>query len=68
MMGVYLYTNKINGMKYVGQSTNIERRFHSHLQGKQYIDNAIKFYGIENFTFQVLEECDEKNLLECEKK
>lgn len=31
MIGIYMYENKRNHKKYVGQSTNIERRKREHL-------------------------------------
>ena len=31
MIGIYKFTNKINGKVYIGQSNNIERRFNDHL-------------------------------------
>ena len=30
-VGIYMFTNKINGMSYIGQSTNIERRYKEHM-------------------------------------
>lgn len=49
--------DEMNGMKYVGQMNNLERRIKEHRSGKQYIDKAIQKYGRENFTVEVLEEC-----------
>lgn len=58
--GVYLITNKINDHKYVGGSVNIQERFRQH---KNYndvensaIDKAIKKYGADNFTYQIITE------------
>lgn len=75
MQGVYLITNAITGAKYVGQSVNIERRFMEHktpnasMKSKSKLfQDDIKKYGIENFKFEVLEECDKDDLLKTEKK
>jgi group I intron endonuclease len=59
---VYFYkiTNLINGKIYIGQSINPERRWWDHknlsLSPKpiQYISRAIKKYGKDNFTFEVI--------------
>lgn len=70
MKFIYLYTNLINGKKYVGQTNNIKRRKKQHLDDsyncynenryKQPIHCAIRKYGIENFDFQVLESCNDQ--------
>lgn len=66
MVGIYKITNKINQKIYIGQSVNISKRWVAHRNGafnpnnKQYntpLYKAIRKYGIENFTFEVLEEC-----------
>lgn len=70
MIGIYKITNKINGKSYIGQSNNIERRFQEH-QTKGSIsriplDIAIKKYGKENFSYEIIEECDISKLNERE--
>ncbi|WP_143000418.1 GIY-YIG nuclease family protein [Ruminococcus sp. YE282] len=30
MIGIYKFTNKITGESYIGQSTNIKRRYNQH--------------------------------------
>jgi group I intron endonuclease len=63
MIGIYKFTNKKNGKSYVGQSTNIHRRLNEHLnRNEQLIDKAIKKHGVENFDFEVLEECSADQL------
>jgi len=52
---IYLITNKINDKKYVGQTENVERRWKEHCRKDQVISSAIKKYGKENFTCEVLE-------------
>lgn len=58
--GVYLITNLINGHMYVGGSVDIMRRFRQHKLGVDAgihpIDNAIKKYGVDNFSFQIITE------------
>lgn len=67
-MGViYVRPNLINGKKYVGQATNLKTRQNKwkstsgHYAGKA-IDAARKKYGIDNFGFEILKECDDKEL------
>ena len=67
MIGIYKITNKKDGKVYVGQSDNIERRLSEHKQKRTLtIDDYINVLGVENFSFEVLEECDEKQLDEKE--
>lgn len=74
MTGIYKYKNKINGRIYIGQSTDIEHRYKQHLYDAKNrtekstgIDIAINKYGIENFCFEILEECDVNQLDERER-
>ena len=64
MIGIYKIENKINGKVYIGQSIHIERRWQEHCRPStsSMIANAIKEYGKENFTFEVLEECSAEEL------
>lgn len=69
-MGViYKITNLINGEAYIGQTINFERRKKEHLKAKDNfaIHNAIRKYGIDNFSWEILEECSENLLNEREK-
>lgn len=67
MIGIYKITNKITGKAYIGQSNNIKRRWQEHktnIKQKQYpLYVDMNKYGIDNFIFEVLEECtiDELN-------
>ena len=67
MVGIYLIMNKITSECYIGQSTNIENRFRSHRNGiknKKYVlYSDMRFYGLDNFDFTILEYCD-KSLLD----
>lgn len=55
---IYMFTNKINGKKYIGQTVNERRRYLEHKRGKDkanyHLDNAIKKYGIEAFNYEIL--------------
>ena len=70
MTGIYKITNKINGKSYIGQSINIKKRWENHkcMNGnKEYpIYRAFRKYGVENFKFEVLEECEVEELAERE--
>lgn len=62
--GIYKIINLVNGKVYIGQSQNIEHRWQEHRRNmyrKKYqnivLYKALKKYGIDNFSFIVLEEC-----------
>lgn len=60
MVGIYKITNLINQKSYIGQSIHIERRWQEHCRpsASSIIAKAIRKYSQENFSFEVLEECD----------
>jgi group I intron endonuclease len=66
MIGIYKIISPTNKM-YIGQSTNIEQRWkwynklYCKSQTKLY--NSLKKYGPENHIFEIIEECDEIELL-----
>lgn len=68
MIGIYKIENLINHKIYVGQSIHIERRWREHCRPstRSLISSAIKKYGKENFSFQILEECSRDELNEKE--
>lgn len=81
MIGIYKITNKINNKIYIGKSVNIQERWNEHkresllpeekwLANKRgertYFHSAIRKYGIDSFTWEIIEECDEKQLNEKE--
>lgn len=75
MTGIYKFTNILTNEAYIGQSVNIEKRKHTHelvsfrKSSKEYYKRfyqAIRKYGLENFTFEVLEECSPEELDERE--
>lgn len=67
--GIYQIINNINGKGYIGQSRNIEKRWLAHKESKEDypLYKAFRKYGVENFTFQILEECSIEDLNEKEK-
>ena len=75
IIGIHKITNLVNGHAYIGQSTDIKRRWENHkitAYNKNYagymypLYQAIRKYGIEQFSFEILEECDYKLLNEKE--
>ena len=76
MIGIYKIENLITNKIYIGQSTSIERRWKDHKNtafnenDKSYnypLYKAIRKYGVDNFSFEVLEECEIEELNEKEK-
>ena len=64
--GIYKITNKINGKVYIGQSVDIHRRWRAEKnnafnpQSCEYDcsrSKAFRKYGLDNFEFEVVEEC-----------
>ena len=73
MIGIYKITNKINQKCYIGKSIDIEQRFKKHKTNALWksdknfkynypLYQAFRKYGIENFSFEILEECKEEEL------
>lgn len=76
MTGIYKIENKINGKVYIGQSVNIETRwkderkraFNQNAHEYEYpLSRAFRKYGLENFSFEVIEECLKNELNDKEK-
>lgn len=72
MVGIYKIKNKINNKVYIGQSVNIRQRWRNHRTiGKRknpqlLLYRAMQKYGIENFDFEIVEECLKEDLDEKE--
>ena len=71
MTGIYLFINKVNNKKYVGQSVDISRRYYqhsinsynsNHKEYNSYFYRAIRKHGFNNFSFEILEECNLEEL------
>ena len=72
IIGIYKIENLKNGKIYIGQSINIQKRFNEHqrngyYENSQLIDSAIFDVGIENFSFEIIEECSLSELNDKEK-
>ena len=71
IIGIYKITNLINGKVYIGQSIDIEKRFNTYkrldckMQTKIY--RSLNKYGVENHTFEIIQECDIEILNERER-
>lgn len=70
MYYIYLITDNINFKHYVGFTNNPKRRWSSHKQmaHKRPLYESMRKYGVENFTFKVIYEHEDRNhvLLEME--
>lgn len=73
--GVYKisFTNDKNKKVYIGISNNLKRRKTDHLYSlnagnhkNDYLQNAFKYYGKENFNYEILERCEVIELVEKE--
>ena len=62
MTGIYAVKNRLSGIMYIGKcEDDFDRRFREHKRGFKsnvHLQRAIKKYGIENFDFIILEECN----------
>jgi len=68
--GIYIIENKINSKKYIGSSIEIPVRIMKHkyslrrnYHDNQYLQNSFNKHGEDNFTFMVLELCEESELI-----
>lgn len=72
--GIYKITNLENGMCYVGQAVNIADRWKQHIKRgigaeaptRNKLYPAMLSVGVENFSFEIVEECDRSKLNERE--
>lgn len=71
MIGIYKIENLINGKVYIGQSINTDKRLHTHklkcnrhkhAESDKPLYRAMKKYGIDNFTYEVIQECPKESL------
>lgn len=73
MAFIYKITNLLNGKIYIGQTRmTVKQRMYKHYSRANQdditgIDAAIKKYGKENFSVEILEECEEEKLDERER-
>ncbi len=68
--GIYKITNQLNNKCYIGQSVHIYKRWTDHKTSAKNENTplylAMRKYGIENFSFEIIEECDPSQLNEKE--
>lgn len=66
--GIYKITNQLNNKFYIGQSVNIKNRWKQHRSSNDNmpIHLAIRKYGVDNFKFEIIEECQQDELDERE--
>ena len=68
--GIYKITNIKNNMCYVGQAANIAERWKQHIKRgigaeaptRNKLYPAMLSFGVENFTFEIIEECSRDSL------
>ena len=73
--GIYKVTNTKTNEIYIGKSVKIADRFSNHIKSayglegvaESQFQRALKKYGIDMFTWELLEECPKENLSEREK-
>jgi hypothetical protein len=73
--GIYKITNQITDECYIGQAVDVYKRWCEHCKCGLGIDTppgnklykAMQEYGLDNFTFELIEECDQSELNEKEK-
>ncbi|MBO7694620.1 MAG: GIY-YIG nuclease family protein [Methanobrevibacter sp.] len=73
--GIYKITNQMTDECYIGQAVDVYKRWNEHCKCGLGIDTppgnklykAMQDYGLENFTFELLTECNQSELNEKEK-
>ena len=73
--GIYKIENNLNHKIYIGQSVDIERRWKQHISSSNDVKHPLYYnqlyrdfrhYGIDNFTFSIVQEISEGSLDEAE--
>lgn len=71
--GIYKIENKINGKIYIGQAVNLNQRKSTHFWELKInnhhnikLQKSFNKYGIDNFTFEIIELCEKELLNERE--
>ena len=71
--GVYKITNQANDKMYVGSAIDLMNRWYKHKsqlnKNKHHsikLQRAWNKYGVDNFKFEIIEECDKEKLIEIE--
>lgn len=73
MVGIYKIENTINNKVYIGQSTDIDKRWKSHKESLRnnrhsnaHLQDSYNKYGSSIFIYSILEECSERDLTDRE--
>lgn len=71
--GIYKITNLVNGKCYIGQAVDIHHRWKEHMRKINDLSydyvlyRAFRKYGVEQFSFEIIEECGQELLDERER-
>lgn len=73
MIGIYKITNLVNNKSYIGSSINLNKRKNTHFRNLKnnkhpnlHLQASCNKYGINNFSFSIIEESTKENLIERE--
>ena len=73
MTGIYKILNLVNGKMYIGSAIDIKNRWYRHKTKLKYskhhsikLQRSYNKHGIENFIYEVIEECEKEKLIERE--
>lgn len=73
LTGIYAIKNLVNNKVYIGQAIDINKRWREHLSSllnnkhyNKHLQKSWNKYGKKNFTFEIIEECEEDKLNEKE--
>lgn len=71
--GIYKIINKVTGKVYIGSAVDIDKRWYNHKRDLNYnrhhsykLQNSVNKHGIDNFIFEIIEECGKELLIERE--
>jgi len=69
LSGIYRWINLVNKKSYIGLAINLNNRLNEHYRGDKsniILQQALKKYGLNNFSIHILEYCDKSSLIEKE--
>ena len=63
--GIYKITNLLNGKCYIGSASDLSKRKWEHFNKEKnpHLQNAMRKYGIENFAWEIILECQKDKLI-----